>query len=359
MDATKSVRQPSIPEEVDAEVERACRRSASRLTKTRINGKKNGAGQDRPPDEPRVETYAVMPAFLFAERHAAFLAATGNERRNILNEIVIGNMRLVFYWAHRYLSSGVPLNDLAQEGAIGLTTAIVKFTPSRETQLSTYATWWIRQALQRCVANDHLRRGHRIPIHLLEGLKKIRKARRIFAERTGNRANAYETYLVVKELEEKRRAEVEARGQKVSKLSFPAVVRLFMFQETTATSLDAFVGEDRNSTMHERVRSRAMSASTALETSRLDELCRGLIRRGFSRLSEREAIILRLRLGLGQATGLTLENVGDRFNVSRERIRQIEARAIRRFCRATGLTRKQFAKLIDANEELETLMASL
>jgi RNA polymerase primary sigma factor len=207
--------------------------------------------------------------------------------------------------AKRYLGRGLTLLDLIQEGNIGLMKAVDRFQYRRGFKFSTYATWWIRQSVGRAVADYG--RTIRLPVHAIEALNKVTGARRDMAARLGR---------------DPRPEELAVRlGMPVAKL------QMLLDAARIPTSLDSPIGEDDESTL--RTVLKDVNAP-----SPEDEAIRGQmaaeVERAMAPLSEREREVLRLRYGLGNDREMTLEEIGRRLSVTRERVRQIEQAAVRK-----------------------------
>jgi RNA polymerase primary sigma factor len=223
--------------------------------------------------------------------------------RQAKKELMEANLRLVVSVAKRYLGSELSLLDLVQEGNLGLMKAVDRFQYRRGFKFSTYATWWIRQAITRAIA-DHSR-TIRIPVHMVETLNRISRVNRLMVNEMGREPTPEELA---------RRTGVPARK-----------VRLILESSRKPLSLETPIGEDSDlgDFLEDKT---AESPNDTLITQDLSHQ----VERALATLSPKEKEILRLRFGIGEEGEHTLEEVGKRFSVTRERIRQIETKALRK-----------------------------
>ncbi|MDW8325151.1 MAG: RNA polymerase sigma factor RpoD [Anaerolineales bacterium] len=297
-----------------------------------LEHKKKDVGRARRVRFPQKRTFRGWLPDEKTLRNEFSLIAQRNEEAG--KTLIRSNLRLVVSVAKRYIGRGISFLDLIQEGNIGLLRAVEKFDPTKGYKFSTYATWWIRQAITRAIADQA--RTIRIPVHMVETINRITRVQRQLQQELGREPTSEEIVLELDLLtpeEVMRIRKALATGERLDPLldrqwrRAAAKVRKILRTAQEPMSLETPVGSEESSMLGDFIEDETAPAPAEVASQ---QLLREQVRNALSVLTDREREVLEMRFGLKDGQDHTLEEVGQHFHVTRERIRQIEAKALRK-----------------------------
>ncbi len=299
--------QTTVPPEIPAEVDLDAQGPAADLVRVYLNGigrRKLLTAADEVELAKRIEAgiyaqHMLDTAGKLPPRRAADLRELVRDGERAKNHLLEANLRLVVSLAKRYTGRGMPLLDLIQEGNLGLIRAVEKFDYTKGFKFSTYATWWIRQAITRGMADQA--RTIRLPVHLVEQVNKLARLRRELHQQFGRELSHEEL--------------AEHSGLPVEKIAD------LLDHSRDPVSLDMPVGTEEDAPLGDFIED---AEATDAETTVISGLLHDDLRRVLATLDDREQQVIRLRYGLDDGQPRTLDQIGREFGLSRERVRQIE-----------------------------------
>lgn len=283
-------------------------------------------GQQRFVLDNKLNKLRSLPENNLPEKQRTEIAKAEEQRQVVINKFVKHNIRLVISIAKKNRVEGVPFDDLVQEGSLGLMRAAEKYDYLRGYRFSTYATWWVRQAITRAVAEQG--RAIRLPVHTLEALDLIHKMQRFFVEEQGREPEIDELTRILNEREEARFLESGPKKSQKKPVSWTSkkVGYLLSLSGQIPVSLDAPIGVDGEYSLADIIADTTLPPTEKEGVENLQKA--DFIKAMASVLSNRELSIISLRFGLADGRQRTLEEVGLEVGRTRERVRQIEYKAL-------------------------------
>lgn len=288
----------------------------------------------------------------FLALHQVFLTGTQEARNAARDELVYRNIRLVLAIGLKMSHRGLDLLDLLQEGYFGMIRALEKYESERGFAFSTYATWWIRQSMSRAIQDKNTHGGMRLPVHLQESLYTVRKHAAIFYKEHHRWPSDLELFYAV-------RQDGTAKG---ATISLQDVVEIHRNMLDVSISLNSPAKNDEDNYELQDTLPAKQNVEAVVEARRMLEKYRqayARIETAVDTLAPRTAMVLRLRLGLGDFDPMTLEEVGQRYEVTRQRIEQIEKKAFEELGKIlNGVTEDEIVRIVNAVEDIEKIAAS-
>lgn len=276
--------------------------------------------------------------------------------RRAYEQIMYCNHKLILKIAFRHVGRGLPIEDMLQEGFFGLSAAIEKFKPELGYRFSTYASWWIRQSITCAIINQGDRLPYRQPVHVDEMIKFISKAVETFSKKYGRQPSDQESYDWIKSS-----ASIDKKTNLSRDITIDEVIECRRLMAREHCSLD-FASDKADRSIHETVGDVRVDIETAAGASEMlkeYEATLARIEAEVDKLDTRSAMVLRLRLGLNEFDAMTLEDVSERYELTRERIRQIAADALERLDAALGTSKGEIEQIVAVTDELRTIVSAL
>lgn len=265
--------------------------------------------------------------------------------------IVYGNAKLVLKNALRHVGRGLPLLDLMQEGMIGSMRAVEMYEIEKGFRFSTYATHWIRQAIRRTIADKNEEEVYRTPVHEVELINFVRKIYLQLCVEKSRPPKAIEVYQQAKTMDTK-------FAEKITLAAVARAVRAFLTGKSQPVRLNAPIHEASDETLLDRLYTGPPKTETILDARKIYLECQEAMQRieqELEKLSPRTSMVIRLRLGLGEFEAMTLEQIAERYEVTRERIRQIEVHGFEVLKDNLGVTLEEVQQLVNTMAELEVI----